>query len=58
MVSGFKWLTTDDPCPICQELNGKEFDVEDDVDIPAHPACLCVLQDILKDSEDDEDEEE
>lgn len=55
VVTGFKWLTTDDPCPICAELNGKHFDIDEDVDIPAHPHCLCVLEDVIEQSEGDED---
>jgi SPP1 gp7 family putative phage head morphogenesis protein len=49
VVKGFVWLTTDAPCPECEAMNGRKFGLNDDVPMPLHPGCLCVLLDDLED---------
>lgn len=44
-----KWLTTVDPCPICQSFDGMVIDIDEQFGgtyncPPAHPHCRCLLQ--------------
>lgn len=45
-----KWavLVTDDErtCPTCAEMDGKEFDINEQV-VPLHPACRCCMVPVL-----------
>lgn len=48
------WLATEDEreCPICGDLDGKKFDIDNAPDCPAHSQCRCTLAadpDSLKD---------
>lgn len=37
-----EWSTASDPCPICEELQGREFTIaEARALLPAHPNCRC-----------------
>jgi SPP1 gp7 family putative phage head morphogenesis protein len=56
LVKGFKLLLSDDACPICQELDGKEIglndkfnegDDYDDSPLPVHPNCRCSMTELL-----------
>jgi SPP1 gp7 family putative phage head morphogenesis protein len=51
MVGSLEWLTGPDPCPECQERDGKTYDLDSAPELPAHPACVCdyapVLSEVL-----------
>ncbi|MCE5314616.1 MAG: minor capsid protein [Armatimonadota bacterium] len=44
-VQKLEWMTMDDErmCPVCGELDGKQFDIDRLPNIPSHPQCRCVL---------------
>lgn len=44
-VQKLEWLTMEDErmCPVCGELDGKQFDIDHLPNIPAHPQCRCAL---------------
>lgn len=51
VVKGLKHLTTSDPCPICEDLNGKVYGLNDPLPPEnTHPNCLCALEEVLDDS--------
>lgn len=74
LVKGFKWLLSDNACPICQDIAeanpdgvglDEAFDNSGDggaYDItqypPAHPSCQCTVTEILNDLSGDNEEEE
>jgi len=41
IVSELEWLTGPDPCPECQERDGKHYALDSAPELPAHPACVC-----------------
>jgi len=41
IVSELEWLTGPDPCPECQERDGKRYALDSAPELPAHPACVC-----------------
>ena len=56
VVTGLKHLTTDQPCDICADLDGKVYALDDDLPPDnTHPNCLCALEEIL-DTETEEEE--
>ncbi|MCC6227532.1 MAG: minor capsid protein, partial [Microthrixaceae bacterium] len=57
VVSGFEWITSSDPCPECQELNGKRFDIDGEMP-PLHPKCMCAVLEVLDITEEDEEGDE
>lgn len=72
VVSGFKWLLSDDACPMCQRIaaehpdgvilgdsfanSGKEGPYALTYHPPAHPSCMCTVTEILTKNEEDMDE--
>lgn len=57
VVKGFKFLLSDDACPLCKKFDGKtigldeKFNTEDDYDdsmLPVHPGCRCTVTEVLK----------
>ncbi len=43
-VTKYKVLTEKDCCEVCEELNGKVFDINDDTGyVPLHPNCRCSI---------------
>ena len=48
-IGQWEWLSEDDACEICLDLNGQVFDVGDSGDdtIPEHPSCRCVTLPVL-----------
>lgn len=53
VVDSLEWLVSDDPCPICQGLDGQTVKLGDlfDGDFdgpPAHPNCTCAAAPIVK----------
>jgi SPP1 gp7 family putative phage head morphogenesis protein len=52
VVTGVRWLTTEDACPICSPLNGKTAPLDGDFGggishPPAHPGCRCAIAPVL-----------
>ena len=44
LFTKYRWRKTlEVDCPICVPLDGQEFIIGDEPDIPAHPRCNCVL---------------
>lgn len=49
VVEKKQWLASEDACPICDDLDGKTIDIDDDFDFdgeaidapPGHPNCRC-----------------
>jgi len=41
VVSELEWLTGPDPCPECQERDGKHYALDSAPELPAHPSCVC-----------------
>jgi len=48
-VQEVEWLTTGDPCPLCEELEGQTWTIEDAETPPLHVGCLCWLAPIVND---------
>lgn len=54
VVSGTRWLTTDNACPVCDPLNGKVAALEDGefaegiAHPPAHPRCRCAIAPVVR----------
>jgi hypothetical protein len=46
VVKGFKWLTSSDPCPLCQDKNGEFIPLNGDMP-PLHPNCVCTVEEEL-----------
>lgn len=42
VVKYFEWLSSSDPCPLCQELNGKTIKLDGELP-PRHPGCMCAV---------------
>lgn len=55
-----KWVATMDSktSEICRKRNGKEYDIDDLPDIPAHPNCRCTLVPVINTAELDKRGEE
>ena len=47
VVKGFEWITSSDPCPYCQDLNGKAIKLDGDLP-PLHPNCQCAVLEIVE----------
>lgn len=52
VVSGVRWLTTDNACPVCDPLNGKVSTLDADFGEgiphpPAHPRCRCAIAPVV-----------
>ena len=56
IVKGFKYLVSEDACPVCQDYDGEEIDLDDYDDsgavdatdaVPLHPNCTCTLTEVL-----------
>jgi hypothetical protein len=52
VVSGMRWIVGPNPCPICEDLDGKVVALDemfaDDIDHPpAHPSCTCAVVAVL-----------
>jgi SPP1 gp7 family putative phage head morphogenesis protein len=49
-VQKVRWLTAydDRTCAECASLDGKEFDIDEVPDCPAHPNCRCVLLPVIE----------
>lgn len=56
VVTEFEWLTTSDPCPECEDLNGSRISLDGDLP-PLHPNCLCTLLEVLDVEQAEEGEE-
>jgi len=43
IIKGEEWVATLDTstCPVCAELDGQVFDLDDGIQAPAHPNCRC-----------------
>jgi SPP1 gp7 family putative phage head morphogenesis protein len=50
IVSEMEWLTGPDPCPECQERDGKHYALDSAPELPAHPACRCDWAPIVSES--------
>lgn len=53
VVDSLEWIVSDDPCPVCQELDGQNVKLGDlfgeEFDgPPAHPNCTCAVAPVLK----------
>lgn len=50
ILSGYEWLTTEDErvCPICEDLDGKEFSFHSKQQPPAHFSCRCTVIPVIK----------
>ena len=46
-VTQVKWLTADDPCPICAPYSNQIFDMKDLPEIPVHPQCRCAYAPVV-----------
>lgn len=42
-IEKYVWLAEDGACPICEDLNGQVFDIDDDIKPPEHPFCRCSI---------------
>lgn len=58
LVSEKEWLTADECCDECQEMNGKKAPVdgtfEDGKDCPLHPQCRCDVLPVINESSAEE----
>lgn len=49
-IKEVRWVSaiSDRTCPICFDLNGRIFNINENIKIPAHPNCRCTLISILE----------
>jgi HK97 family phage portal protein len=45
-VKTVRWTVGANPCSDCEELDGKEYPIDDAPDLPAHPFCGCSLAEV------------
>ena len=51
VVKGLKHLTSSEPCQICEELDGKVYDLDEPLPPEnSHPLCECTLLEVLDES--------
>jgi len=52
-VQKVEWVAAGDEreCPVCRDLDGQEFPINDFPNIPAHPSCRCSVISILTGAE-------